>query len=103
MLNLVPTHVDKTTGQLYATLRSVTDGGSPVSGSVYGHVHRQIESSVEWTINHAKGSPHFTFNIFDETGHYVLPDEAYAVDENTVMIKFAVACIGTAVLNLVKE
>lgn len=102
MLNLVPTHIDKTTGQLYATLSSVTDTPGH-SGSVYGYVHKQLEASKEWTVSHTKGSPYFTFNVFDDTGHSVIPDDAYAVDENTVTIKFAVACIGVAVLNVVKE
>lgn len=102
--NLVPTHIDKVTGELYATLDSITGGGGGYgSSNCVGYIHKQTDLSLTWEVVHAKNSKYFTFTLFDETGHVFYPDDVYAQDDNIILVKFTTPCTGTGVFTIVKE
>lgn len=52
------------------------------------YTHKQDSPSDVWTVEHGKNCRYFNYNLFDEDGKSLIPDEVTILDENTVEIKF---------------
>lgn len=60
--------------------------------SFYSHI--QTEAASYWLVNHNQNSTNFTHTLLDETGHMILPNELYAIDENNLAVEFLVESSG---------
>lgn len=91
MSNLVPLHIDKDTGELVATKRSIGGGAG-----ADGYVHDQLTPDTSWTINHLYGSSLLICQIYSTTGELIFADSVTIVDDNTVQVEFGAPQDGRA-------
>lgn len=64
------------------------------SGITNGFVHNQEQPEIEWTVNHALDSSNVMVQVFDDNNKLVIPSDVNIVDDNSVMVQFAIPVIG---------
>jgi hypothetical protein len=64
-----------------------------------GYVHVQESLSTAWRVEHNKNSLNYTWNIWDESGSAILPDNIVSLDENNLDIIFAAPISGKAIFS----
>lgn len=59
--------------------------------------HNQSTPALEWTVNHNLNTAIGIVQVYDETGHMVLPDDIDSSNINSTVIKFSTPSAGFAV------
>jgi hypothetical protein len=109
------TFLDLQDGQVLARVNGVLQGVTvnnigTDSGSAGGvrHYTADVAKGNEqstWTLNHGLNSKNFVYQIYqlndDNTLNSIIPDSVLISDANTVVLKFAMAMAGKAVLSFV--
>lgn len=73
-------------------------GGSSGGGANPFYTHLQTIPTDVWIIGHNKANRHFTVNVFDDEGKYLIPDSIRIIDANNTEIRFLYPITGHCVL-----
>jgi hypothetical protein len=75
-------------------------GGSGSFAGVYGYSHIQTTASSSWTIIHNRGTFRAQVTIYDINWEQIIPEQVKVIDNNTVLVSFAAALVGRAMVLL---
>lgn len=70
-----------------------------VVANMTGYVHVQNTDSSSWSIEHNKNSIYYNWNVWDQEGSPIIPDDVLTIDENNLKILFAAPITGKAILS----
>jgi hypothetical protein len=97
----VPLEIDVFTGKIITNPHF--GGATPQGvGRVYGLTHNQTTHSAQWVISHTYNSTNFLCQVYDSTGHIIMSDDIYYVDNNTIIVSFNVPQTGKAQITFIK-
>jgi hypothetical protein len=70
----------------------------PLTNATSSHVHSQGMAATQWTITHNLGTQQLWWQVKDQTGQFVMPSNVVYTNDNEVVLNFAAAVQGTAIL-----
>lgn len=95
MSNLIPVHIDKSTGKLVAKHLQTT-----AIATANGYFFSVFVASSVWTIQHNLDTKQLIYQVFDSDYSQVFCDSFKILDDNTVELKWASPQAGYAHLIL---
>lgn len=85
---------------LQALETQVQSGGGGGTSGVRGFEYTQPTPSASWTVNHNGNTTRATATVYDSTNEQVIPEQVQIIDANNVLITFASAISGIALIIL---
>jgi hypothetical protein len=68
------------------------------SSNISAFRYNRTTPSQTWTILHNTSTRFIQYTVYDKTGHVVIPDDAFSLDDNTFVISFTAPQDGSAMV-----